>query len=230
MRLLLIEDEIRLAEALAYILKKKNYAVDLAADGTTGEELAETGIYDLIILDRMLPGKDGLMVLKTLRAKGLKTPILLLTARDSVADRVEGLNAGADDYLVKPFATEELLARLGALGRRHPEQFLGQKLQVASLNLDPLRCEAYCGGETVKLTLKESQLLELLMRNRDQVIGKEQILGRVWGLDCDVDLNNVEIYVHYLRKKLNHLESGVQIETVRGIGYCLKENDHVSQA
>ena len=228
MRLLLVEDEKRLAEALAYIFKKNNYGIDLAYDGKTGQEMAETGIYDLIVLDRMLPKKEGVSVLKDLRAQGIKTPVLLLTAKDAVEDRVEGLDAGADDYLIKPFATEELLARVRALARRKNEQFTGEKLQVASLVLDPLKCEIICENEKAKLTLKESQLLELFMRNRGQVITKEQILDRVWGLDSDVELNNVEIYIHYLRKKLNPEKSRVRLETVRGIGYCLKEDGNVS--
>ncbi|MGE5415851.1 MAG: response regulator transcription factor [Acidobacteriota bacterium] len=228
MRVLLVEDEVRLADALAYILKKNKYAVDLAHDGISGEEMAETGIYDIIILDRMLPGKEGVAVLKTLRNKGITTPVLLLTARDAVEDRVEGLNSGADDYLIKPFATEELLARLGALSRRLTEQYVGETLQIGSLALDPQRCEVISDGESIKLTLKESQLLELLIRNKGQVITKEQILCRVWGLDTEVEINNVEIYVHYLRKKLDLAAGGIQIETVRGIGYSLKENNNVS--
>lgn len=227
MRLLFVEDEQRLSEALAYILKKNKYAVDVACDGKTGQEMAETGIYDLIILDRMLPGKEGVAVLKDLRAQGIKTPVLLLTARDSVKDRVEGLDAGADDYLVKPFSTEELLARVRALGRRQKEQLTGEKLQVASLVLDPLRCEAVSGNETIKLTLKESQLLELFMRNRGQTITREQILDRVWGIDAEVEMNSVETYIHYLRKKLNHRVCRIRIETVRGVGYYLKEVGHV---
>ena len=223
MRLLLIEDEQRLSEALAYILEKNNYGVDVAYDGVTGQDMVETGIYDLIILDRMLPGRDGIAVLKELRAQGIKTPVLLLTARDAIEDRVEGLDAGADDYLVKPFATEELLARVRALCRRHNEQLHNEKLQVASLILDPLRCEVICGKETIRLTLKESQLLELFIRNKGQVITKDQIFNRVWGLDTEVEINNVEIYIHYLRKKLNTVMCQINIETIRGIGYCLKE-------
>ncbi len=230
MRILLIEDEADLADALAYILKKNNYMVDVAYDGISGEEMAETCIYDLLVLDRMLPGKEGVAILKNLRGKGIRTPVLLLTARDSVEDRVEGLNSGADDYLVKPFAAEELLARIGALSRRAGEQYVEDKLRAGSLVLDPLRCEAYCDGDMIRLTLKESQLLEYLIRNRGQVVTKEQILAKVWGLDSEVDLNNVEIYVHFLRKKLKPRHCGVEIETVRGIGYCFKEKKSVSQS
>lgn len=225
MRLLLIEDEKRLAEALAYILKKNRYAVDAASDGIEGQELAETGIYDLIILDRMLPGKDGISILKDLRSKGLYTPVIFLTAKDTVEDRVRGLDAGADDYLIKPFATEELLARIRALGRRQSEQLQGEEIRAASLVLHPQRSEVSSGESKIRLTLKESQLLELFMRNFGQVITKEQILDRVWGFHTDVEINNVEIYIHYLRKKIVPLNSKVYIETVRGIGYCLKEEN-----
>ena len=225
MRILLIEDEPRLSEALTYILKKNKYGVDTAYDGETGQAMAEAGVYDLIILDRMLPRKEGVSLLKELRSQGISTPVLLLTARDSIQDRIEGLDAGADDYLVKPFSTEELLARLRALGRRSSSQIQDEQLYVAGLILKPLHCELTMGNATVKLTLKESLLLELFMRNPGQVITKEQILDRVWGLDSEVEANNVEIYVHYLRKKLNSPQA--RIETVRGIGYCLKGEPNV---
>lgn len=221
MRLLLIEDEERLADALAFILRKQNYGVDLAFDGETGQEMAECDAYDLILLDRMLPRKEGLAVLKDLRRQGIITPVLLLTAKDTISDRVEGLDAGADDYLIKPFATEELLARIRALARRPTQQLLSEKLQVGEVLLDPSHSEVVIGETTIKLTLKEASLLELLMRNPGQVITKEQILNRVWGVDSDVEMGNVEIYIHYLRKKLK--TKTVQIETVRGLGYSLKE-------
>lgn len=223
MRILLIEDEQRLSEALAYILKKNKYGIDTALDGLTGQEMAETGIYDLIILDRMLPGKEGLSILKDLRGKGMKTPVLILTAKDAINDRVEGLDAGADDYLIKPFSTDELLARLRALSRRQAELLQSEKMQVASLVLYPMRSEAECGNDIVRLTLKETQLLELFIRNKGQVITREQILDRVWGLDSEVEMNNVEIYIYYLRRKLDPARCKIRIETIRGIGYCLKE-------
>ena len=225
MRILLVEDEPRLSEALSYILKKNNYGVDTAYDGETGQAMAETGVYDLMVLDRMLPRKEGVSILKELRSQGIQLPVLLLTAKDSVQDRIEGLDAGADDYLIKPFSTDELLARLRALSRRPPKQLQDESLNVAGLVFQPLHCKLMIDSETVKLTLKESLLLELFMRNPKRVITKEQILDRVWGLDSDVETNNVEIYIHYLRKKLN--SSKIKIETVRGIGYCLKEEPHV---
>lgn len=223
MRLLLVEDEERLSEALAYILKKNKYGVDTALDGISGQEMAESGIYDIIILDRMLPGKDGISILKELRKKGLKTPVLFLTAKDTVSDRVEGLDAGADDYLVKPFSTEELLARIRALGRRQFDLLQSEKLEIGTLVLYPSRSEAECEDKLVRLTLKETQLLELFIRNKGQVITRDQILDRVWGLDSEVEMNNVEIYIYYLRKKLEPIKSCVRIETIRGIGYCLRE-------
>jgi DNA-binding response OmpR family regulator len=221
--MLLVEDEVRLAEALAYILKKNGYGVDVANDGITGQDMAETGIYDLIILDRMLPGKEGLQILKELRKSKVVTPVLILTAKDAVGDRVEGLDCGADDYLIKPFATEELLARIRALQRRQREVLNSECLKTSTLSFNPLSGEVESSGESVRLTLKETQLLELLLRNRKQVITREQILDKVWGLDSDIEINTIEVHLSYLRKKLNSLNCGISIEAVRGIGYCLKE-------
>jgi len=218
-----VEDEVRLAEALSYILKKNGYGVDVANDGITGQDMAETGIYDLIILDRMLPGKEGLQILKELRKSKVATPVLILTAKDAVGDRVEGLDCGADDYLIKPFATEELLARIRALQRRQSEVLQSECITTAALFFNPLSGEVESAGDSVRLTLKEAQLLELLLRNRKQVITREQILDKVWGLDSDIEINTIEVHLSYLRKKLNSLNCGISIEAVRGIGYCLKE-------
>lgn len=228
MRLLLVEDDKRLSEALAFILKKHNFLVDVAYDGISGQEIAQGGLYDLIILDRMLPQKEGVSVLRELRLNGVSTPVLLLTARDAVEDRVEGLNAGADDYLIKPFATEELLARIRSLLRRPPAILRGDKIRAGNLVLDPYAGEARMGDKVFRLTAKESQLLEYLMRNRGQILTKDQIISRIWGYDADIEVNAVEIYVHFLRKKLGQVGSGIFIETVRGIGYCLREGPDVS--
>lgn len=229
MRILLVEDEERLADALAYILKKNKYAIDVAYDGLSGQEMAESGIYDLIILDRMLPGKDGVEILKYIRTKNINVPVLFLTAKDAIEDRVTGLDAGADDYLVKPFATEELLARIRALSRRKNDALHNENIEFGSVTLNPMNCEVFNGTDKIKLTLKETQLLELFMRNRGQVITKEQILDRVWGLESDVEINSVETYIHFLRKKLSQANFELQIETIRGIGYCLREVKNVSQ-
>lgn len=227
MRLLLVEDEQRLSDALVTILQDNNYSVDTAYDGEVGQDMAESGIYDVVILDRMLPSKEGLQILKELRNKGIQSPVLLLTAKDSIEDKVEGLDAGADDYLVKPFSTKELLARIRALARRQTDQISNDKLKAGSLELDTLRCEVTNRNETIRLTFKESQLLELFMRKKGQVITKEYILDKVWGIDSIVEMNNIEIYIHYLRKKLNPECCGIQIETIRGVGYCLREDENV---
>ena len=223
MRLLLIEDEQKLSDALVSILEDSNYQVDAAYDGESGQDMAETGIYDLIILDRMLPLKEGVQVLKAFRKKGIQTPVLLLTAKDTIEDKVEGLDSGADDYLVKPFSTKELLARIRALSRRQPEQIQPDILKAGSLMLDIHRCEAKNNLGIIKLTYKEAQLLELLIRKKGKVISKEHILDKVWGMSSDVEMNNIEIYIHYLRKKLNPDHCRIQIETIRNVGYCLKE-------
>jgi len=218
-----VEDEARLAEALEQILKKQGYIVDAIGDGSTGQDMAETNIYDVIILDRTLPGVEGVDILKHLRAKRVTTPVIFLTAKDTVPNRVEGLDAGADDYLIKPFSKDELLARVRALSRRSESLQTNDTLCVNSLCLDVRSCEVSIGAEKAKLTVTEAQLLELLMRNQGQVLTKEQILDKIWGFDKDVEIKNVELYVFYLRKKIGLEKGGVTINTVRGIGYCLKE-------
>jgi len=223
LRILLVEDEIRLADALEQILKRQGYLVDVTGDGAIGQDMAETGIYGVIILDRMLPNIEGVEILKHLRARHIKTPVIFLTAKDAVSSRVEGLDAGADDYLVKPFSKDELLARVRALSRRSENLQASEMVCVASLCLDMRFCEVSIGLEKTKLTVKEAQLLELLMRNQGQVLTKEQILDRIWGFDKEVEMKNVELYIFYLRKKIALKKSGVEIQTVRGIGYCLKE-------
>ncbi|MDD2480955.1 MAG: response regulator transcription factor [Lutispora sp.] len=227
MRILLIEDEVALSDALAFMLKKKGYMVDVAYDGISGEEMAYTDAYDLLIVDRMLPFKEGVSMIKDIRLKGIKTPVLILTAKDAISDRVEGLDAGADDYLIKPFSTEELLARIRALSRRQNDICEGENIRVGKAILKPLHKEVEVGNETIKLTFKETQLLELFFRNRKQVITREQIINRVWGIDSEVEINIVEIYIHNLRKKLVSEHCNFAIETVRGIGYCIKEANNV---
>jgi DNA-binding response OmpR family regulator len=223
LRILLVEDELRLSEALEQILKKQGYIVDVIDDGSVGQDMAETGIYDVIILDRALPGIEGVEILKHLRTKGITTPVIFLTAKDTISNRVEGLDAGADDYLVKPFSKDELLARVRALSRRSENLQTSDMLSVASLSLDVRSCEVSIGGECVKLTTTEAQLLELLMRNQGQVLTKEQILDKIWGFDKDVEIKNVELYIFYIRKKISFEKGGVSINTIRGIGYSLRE-------
>lgn len=225
MRVLLVEDEKALAAALSKIMSKNNILVDVSHDGEEGSMLAQKDIYDVIILDIMLPNKSGLEILKELRAKNKKTPVLFLTARDTVADRVKGLDTGADDYLIKPFATEELLARIRALGRRPKDMLEGNVLELGNVKLHIDSGEVVIDGIRKKLTQKETQLLEILLKNPRMVLSKEMLLDRVWGVDGNAMENSVEIYIHYLRKKLD--PSNLVIETIRGIGYVLKERNHV---
>ena len=224
MQLLLIEDEQRLSEALSYLLKKKGYAVDTALDGEIGLDMAATGAYDLLILDRMLPERDGISLLKEFRLMGFDTPVLFLTAKDTPNDRVEGLDAGADDYLIKPFSTEELLARIRALTRRKSKELVSNTISAAGWTLNPLRSEVTINDQTIKLTIKESLLLELLMRNSGLVVSKDRIMEKVWGYHANIELANVDLYIHYLRKKLNTS----LIKTVRGVGYYFKGDNNVS--
>ncbi|MGE5371599.1 MAG: response regulator transcription factor [Solirubrobacterales bacterium] len=217
MRVLVVEDEKTLSGALAHMLKKAGYGADVASDGQIGYEMAETGVYDLIILDRMLPKRDGISLLKEIRQEGIETPVLLLTAKDSTEDRVEGLDAGADDYMVKPFSGEELMARLRALTRRMDKPISANLLEANGIVLDPVRREVACEGRIVHLTHKEVLLLELLMRNQGLVVSKQTILEKIWGYESEIDLSNVDLYIHYLRKKLKTN----LIKNVRGIGYYM---------
>lgn len=222
MRILLVEDEKRLADALEYMLKKNHFVVDVAFDGLSGQDMAESGIYDLIVLDRMLPGKDGVEVLRQLRARGNHVPVIFLTAKDSIENRVEGLDAGADDYLIKPFSTKELMARIRALARRRETFFVGKEVALGGLKALPQKLEAIVDDQVIILSVKEMQLLELLLFNAGQVLTKEQIFDRVWGFNSDADLSSVELYIHYLRKKIPFHKAGVEIKTVRGVGYMME--------
>lgn len=222
MRILLVEDEVPLAEAVGQVLRKNGYAVDLSFDGEDGLDNGLTGIYDIIVLDVMLPRMDGLRVLRELRGNGIVAPILLLTARGELDDKVKGLDAGADDYLAKPFRTEELLARLRALGRRSPDYHQDGLLTCGDLALDPLAYTLRSGGAEIRLPPKESQLLEWLMRRKNLVTSKEMLIEKVWGYDTDADESRVEMYISLLRKKIGGLGSAAVIETVRGAGYVLK--------
>lgn len=220
MKLLLIEDEVKLSEALTVLLRRAGYTVDTALDGLTGLNMACTNPYDVIILDRMLPHLDGLSVLKEIRKLKLTIPILFLTAKDAPSDRVEGLECGADDYLIKPFFTEELLARIKALLRRTNKKTADNTISIGDLTLHILHGEAIKGNEKIQLTAKEAALLSLLMHNVGQVITKERIMEKIWGYDSDANISNVDLYIYYLRKKLNI----PNIKTIRGIGYSFEED------
>ncbi|MBQ3433246.1 response regulator transcription factor [Candidatus Saccharibacteria bacterium] len=216
MRILYVEDEKYLAEAVMHLLKKDKINVDWAEDGERGLELALKPNYDVIVLDIMLPKMSGLEILTTIRNRGIKTPVIMLSALNEVEDKIKGLEYGADDYLAKPFKTAELIARLRALVRR-PALVDAQKLQYEDLELD-LTNRTLNGAE---LTDKEAGILEMLMRTPESAITKEQILAHVWGLESEFEENYVEVYVSYVRKKLKGLKSNVQIKTIRNLGYKL---------
>ena len=221
MKILLVEDEPRLSTALAKGLKQEKYNVETSDNGSTALGLATANDYDLMIIDRMMPGLDGLSLTKEIRAKGIKTPIMILTAKGQVRDKVEGLNAGADDYMTKPFSFEELLARLHALSRR-PSENTGEILTVGdlTLNLASYVCERR--GRTIALTATEMKLLEYMMRNTGRVLTKDQIVDHVWDYDADILPNTVEAYVSYLRKKIDDKFKVKLIKTMRGFGYKME--------
>lgn len=221
MKLLLVDDESKFVEALSHLLKKNGFVVDIAMDGNTGMDMACTEAYDIIILDRMLPCLDGISLLKKLRELGHQTPVLFLTAKDAPEERAKGLNAGADDYMVKPFSAVELIARLYALARRKGKEIVDNIITIDDMTFDPQRAQVIKKGQVINLTLKESQLLELLIRNYGQVVTKQRILEKVWGYNSDTVESTINIYVHYLRKKIQLSN----LKTVRGLGYYLKKNN-----
>ena len=223
MRILIVEDELHLSEALVQILRKNRYTVDAVHDGKAGLENALTGIYDVIVLDIMLPRMDGISVLKQLRKERIATPVILLTAKGDVADKVAGLDSGADDYLAKPFATDELLARIRAASRRRGEVPAEDTLKFGDIELDPATLQLSSGRRQVRLIMKEKELLEQLIARRNTVTPKEMIIEKLWGFDSEAGDNHVEVYVSFLRKKLAFLKSDVSIQTVRGVGYRLVE-------
>ncbi|MGR6546513.1 response regulator transcription factor [Paenibacillus tundrae] len=222
MRILIAEDEIHLAEAVSQILKKNNYSVDMVHDGRSGLDYALSGIYDLLLLDIMMPEMDGITVLKTLRSEGNHTPVILLTAKGEIDDKVTGLDYGADDYIAKPFATEELLARIRAALRRKGEVVTEDALKFGDIELNAVQLKLSVQGKEMKLNLKENELLELLITRKSAITSKEQIIEKLWGFDSEVEYNNVEVYISFLRKKLTFLNSAVRINTIRGVGYVLE--------
>ncbi len=222
MQILVVEDEKRLAEALAHILSEQKYMVDVVYDGADGLAYGLSGIYDIIVLDVMLPVKNGYEVASELRKEKISTPILMLTAKDQVADKVRGLDSGADDYMTKPFAPEELLARIRALTRRQGEVVLDE-LSFGDIVLNLSTCDLICAEKSVHLNYKEFEIMKLLMYNSSIVTTKEDMIVKVWGYDSNAVDNNVEVYISFLRKKLDFISSNVEILSLRKIGYRLEE-------
>jgi DNA-binding response OmpR family regulator len=222
-RILVVEDERELSEVLLTLLQHNEYDADAVYDGVSGEDYALSGIYDLVLLDIMLPRKDGVEVLRSLRKRGNSTPVLLLTAKSEVEDKIKGLDAGADDYLTKPFASGELLARIRAMTRRKGE-YVSDTLTLAGTTLDGNTHVLSCASNKVKLSIKEYQMLELLMLNSRQIIPKERFFEKIWGYDSSAEYNAVEVYISFIRKKLAAIDSRIQITAVRGSGYSLMDS------
>lgn len=226
MRILLVEDEKRMAQALCEILRLEKYDVDYFDNGIDGLSALESSVYDIAVLDVMLPGMNGYEITKKARNKGITTPVLMLTAKAELDDKVTGLDSGADDYLTKPFMTKELLARLRALGRR----VLGTSdgtLSYGDITLDSSTVTLSCttNGQSVKLSEKECRILEYFMANSGQILTREQLAVKIWGFESEAEYNNVEVYMTFTRKKLAYIEAKTEIKAVRGIGYELRYGD-----
>ena len=222
-RILIVEDEVLLANSLKTLLEKKGFTVEVAYDGETGKDYAETGVYDLLILDVMMPKLNGYDLARQVRAERCATPILMLTAKGELEDRIEGLNAGADYYLTKPFDTRELLACINALLRRQGDQV--DELRFGNTALDLASGMLVCGAERVRLSAKEFDIMRFLLQSKGNNLSKEVLLARVWGFDSNAVENHVEVYVGFLRKKLASIGSNVRIEAVRRLGYHLEVAD-----
>ncbi|NLJ15811.1 MAG: response regulator transcription factor [Clostridiales bacterium] len=225
MRILIIEDEQPLAEAVSQLLMKQKYITDICLDGNSGLDSALTNVYDLILLDIMLPNLDGFEILSTLRKNSIMTPVLILSAKEDISSKVKGLDLGADDYITKPFSSEELLARIRSLYRRQFKSHNDNCIVFSDLRLNISNYELSCGKNSVKLGLKEFIVAEVLFHNTNQIISKDLLIEKVWGLDSDAEYNNIEVYISFLRKKLYHISSKTEIKTIRGVGYRLEAGD-----
>lgn len=221
MRILIVEDEVRLADALGQIMEEAKYMVDVVYNGIDGLDYGVSGIYDVIVLDVMLPGKNGFDIVKELRTSKIATPVIMLTARDDVNDKIMGLDKGADDYMTKPFVPEELLARIRALSRRQGDVVL-EELSFADLTLNLSTCDLWSGAKSIHLGYKEFEILKILMSSPGILISKEMLITKVWGNDSNAEDNNVEAYISFLRKKFFYLGSATTIGTVRKMGYRLE--------
>lgn len=223
MRILVIEDDKALSMVLSEILNQDGYTADTVFDGEKGLDCAVTGIYDVIILDVMLPRMDGLTVLQNMRSSGCSTPVLLLSAKSQIEDKVKGLDFGADDYLTKPFNSSELLARVRVLSRRRASEIIGYSDTFGDVTLIREKHEISKGNKKVKLTKKEFDILEIMIRNKGTVISKETLILKIWGYDTDIEYNSTEVYVSFLRKKLKAIGSDLKITTIRSVGYLLEK-------
>lgn len=222
MRLLLVEDEKQLSEALQQILIRNKYSVDAVYNGDEGLDYSLTGVYDVIILDIMLPKLNGLEILKMIRRRKISTPVILLTAKDSVEDKILGLDSGADDYLPKPFSPDELLARLRALTRRNGDFINENILEFSDIKLNLSTYDMEVNDNSITLTQKEFEILKYFMQRPKLVVSKDDLITKLWGFDSDVEHNNIEVYISFLRKKLAYVESNVKITTIRRVGYRLE--------
>ncbi|MGN0620504.1 MAG: response regulator transcription factor [Porcipelethomonas sp.] len=224
MRILIVEDEKDLAMILSETLTMEGYYIDTAFDGESGLDNALSGIYDLIILDIMLPKMNGIQVLSEIRRNNISIPVLLLTAKAEIEDKVSGLDNGADDYLTKPFNTKELLARIRALSRRKDKTLIDDNIKFADIVLNRSTHEMHKNEQKIKLSKKEYDIIELLILNYGKVISKENLVMKIWGYDTDIEYNSIEVYISFIRKKLNAVNSQIRISTERGLGYTIKEN------
>ena len=225
MRILLIEDDETLCSTIPFRLRQEGFSVDVAMDGEDGLHLIREQMHDLVLLDRLLPGMDGMEILNTIRLEKIATPVIFLTALGQVSDRTQGLNSGADDYIVKPFAFEELLARIRCILRRPAILKENVQLSFGDLCYDSRTLVLQCGGNTTVLSKRLGDLLELLLRHPGQVLPRETILLRVWGMDSDVEDGNLDNYAYILRRSLRKIGSQVQLSTVRGMGYRLEDSN-----
>lgn len=225
MKILIIEDQYSLADAIAETLKKENFTVEIITDGQKGEEEALTNIYDMILLDVMLPNKNGFEILKELRKEKIDTPIIMLTAKSEIYDKLNGLENGADDYITKPFHIKELIARIKVILKRKANLENTDIIEFADMKLNLKTGKISCGQNEIIINGKELELLEVLLINKNQIVNRETLANKIWGYDSDAEYNNVEVYVSFLRKKLKLLNSQVKIKAVRGIGYKMEDKD-----
>lgn len=227
MRILIVEDELDLNMVLSEMLTIEGYNVDSSYNGTDGLDNALSGIYDMIILDVMLPEKNGIEVLSEIRKNKINTPVLMLTAKSEIEDKIAGLDNGADDYLTKPFNSKELLARIRALLRRREKILINENLKFADIMIDKTTHEIYKNDQKIKLTKKEYDIMELLILNQGKVVSKDDLTVRIWGYNTDIEYNSIEVYISFLRKKLRAIDSSICISAIRGFGYIIKEQNDV---